>query len=201
MDIMDVLYFPAETALAAMGNTSKRWQSHLEQGKIDVETHQHAIKSSGPGRGKKREISLEAIAQGAIALALIDAGVNVREAYRVGACFAYSGGFQGKILTDPTAPIDPARDRHAGRLFGHGQTILVFTVGSNALTDEKTAIISDADPAFAGFEGVSQISLLIDATCGPDEAPRIFINLSVLCERICDELHLNCTAVFGGGVV
>ena len=192
----DTLYFPADRALAAMGNTSRRWQNHLDMGKIFVPPDIDPVNSQGPGRGKLRRLSLEAIVQGAIAFALTDCGVDVREAYRVGAQFVYLGEIRGPFGHDETAPLDPVLDRMAGKLFPDGETYLIFTVGDMALHENRISIISDKNPAFDTSRGVSAPSAVIYAADGESTAPRIILNLSHLCLQIASSLGINFTAAF-----
>ncbi|UWR29243.1 hypothetical protein K3758_12890 [Sulfitobacter sp. W002] len=197
MGMTDIVFFPADVALAAMGNTSKRWQSHLEQGKIYIESGFQAHKASGPGRGRKRQISLEAVVQGAIALALVDAGTKVEVAYRIGADFAYSSKINGPRLTDAGAPLEPAKDRFACKLFGQGQTLLVYAVGAGYDEDGALAIVSDADPAVAGVDGFGQATMLIDCVNSADGSPRVVMNLTLLCAQIAKSLDIDFQRAFG----
>lgn len=198
MGMTDTIFFPSDVALAAMGNTSKRWQSHLEQGKIFIESEKHAVSASGPGRGRKRELSLDAITQGSIALALIDAGVEVAEAYRIGAKFAYSGTTSDFRLIDPSLPLNPTRDRFAGKLFSSGQTILVYSTGKLAHGQVALSFLSDADPDLLTDSELSQVAKFIDRVDGRSGSARILMNLSVMCERISKVLGLDCKDAFGG---
>ena len=155
MGMTDTLFFPSDVALAAMGNTSKRWQSHLEQGKIFVESEKDTNAKSERGRGKKRQLSLDAITQGSIALTLIDAGVEVKHAYRIGAEFAYMHTTSPARTDNPSLPLNPTQDRLAGKLFDKGQTILVCSTGVLAHGETGLSFVSDADPDLAS-DGVFQ---------------------------------------------
>lgn len=197
MDMTDALFFPSDVALAAMGNTSKRWQAHVDQGKVLVESERDAVLKGGRGRGNKRQISIDAIVQGNIALKLIDAGFDVQLAYRIGASFAYQGGAPGERLTDETAALNPVLDRFAGRLFGVGQTLLICSVVADFDLARDLAIVSDADPALSGVDGFSQAAMLIDRVGGPDDGPRVVMNLTLLCAQIAKSLDIDCQDAFG----
>jgi hypothetical protein len=199
MGMTKTVFFPSDVALAAMGNTSKRWPSHLEQGKIFIESELQAVSTSGPGRGRKRKISLEAVVQGAIALALIDAGTEVRRAYRIGAAFAYQGSIAGQLLTDETSRLDPVLDRLPGKLFAEGQTLLVYAVGTDHGHGGGLAIISDADPSLSGVIGFSQAAMLIDRVSGADGGARVVMNLTLLCAQVARDLEIDFDSAFGGG--
>ena len=43
------LYFPADKALIAMGNTSRRWQNHFDMNKVFVPEGVKSVASRGPG--------------------------------------------------------------------------------------------------------------------------------------------------------
>jgi hypothetical protein len=143
-------------------------------------------------------ISLEAVMQGAIALALIDAGTEVRAAYRIGAAFAYSGSITGKRLTDEAAKLDPVLDRLPCMLFGKGQTLLVYAVGADFSSGDGLAIVSDADPSLAGVEGFGQAAMLIDRVLGTDGGPRVVMNLTLLCDQVAKALDIDSLTAFGG---
>ncbi|MFV0515049.1 MAG: hypothetical protein ACK5MY_15690 [Jhaorihella sp.] len=192
-------FFPADLALEAMGNTSSRWQNHLDTGKIHIPDGVSLVSSHGPGRGKRRQFPLETIAQGAVAFALIDAGVDVREAYRIGANLVYLGTNR-PLGFDHDAPPDPALDRDPGRLFAEGETYLIYAVGEVAPHEDRFAIVSDANPAFRAVAPTSALSCVIGAVGGDDDAPRIVLNLSDICRRIADALCIPFTAAFVTGV-
>lgn len=201
MGMDHTLYFSSDIALAAMGNTSKRWQSHLEQGKIFNESDKHAVSTDGPGRGKKRQLSLDAITQGSIALTLIDAGVDVKLAYRVGAEFAYTHTASPARVIDSSLPLESSQDRLAGKLFDKGQTILVCSTGVLAHGQNGLSFVSDADPDLASENELSQTASLIERVDGRPGSARILVNLSLMCQRISKVLDIDCQKTFGGGAV
>lgn len=189
------IFHDVESVRRAMRDGSKRYERHLERGLVAIESSQ--IKSSGPGRGRKRLFSTWAVMQGAIALPLIDCGVDARTAYMIGARFVYSGGFEGPLLTDSTAKLDPSRDRAAGRLFGAGDTWLV--VGPVSASGERDfTFVSDADPTFSPPRGASQLGMIAEAVCDGEPGPRIFMNISALCAFVADALDIDGDAEFGG---
>lgn len=196
----NALTFPADEAMSAMGPKGHKWLAHYDRGEILFES-EDAIVSGGRGRGNKRKLSVEAIVQGTIALGLIDAGLQVKEAYVIGAKFAYSGGYAGPFLTDENANVDPARDRHAGHLFRKGRTLLVCRVETPLKGKDGFHFISDADPTYQSFENVSQASLIIDAVDSPDGAPLVVMNVTAVCDHVCDVLGLDRKSVFGGEAV
>ncbi|MGJ5621165.1 hypothetical protein [Sulfitobacter sp. MF3-043] len=198
MGMTDTLFFPSDVALAAMGNTSKRWQSHLEQGKIFIESEKDANAKSERGRGKKRQLSLDAITQGSIALTLIDAGVEVKLAYRNGAEFAYTHTTSPARMIDPSLPLNPTQDRLAGKLFDEGQTILVCSTGVLAHGQNGLSFVSDADPDLAPSNELSQTANLIECVDGRPGSARILINVSMMCHRISKALDIDCQKTFGG---
>lgn len=198
MGMTKTVFFPSDVALAAMGNTSKRWQSHLEQGKIFIESEKNATSTSGPGRGKKRKLSIDAITQGSIALTLIDAGIDVKLAYRIGAEFAYTHTTSPARIADPSLPMIATQDRLAGKLFGEGQTILVCSTGIPAYGQKGVSFVSDADPYLASDGDLSQTASLIERVDGRPGTARILVNLSVMCQRISNKLGIDCQKTFGG---
>lgn len=198
MNMTGTIYFPADIALAAMGNTSKRWQAHNDQGKIFIESEASAVFTSGPGRGKKRQLSIDAITQGGIALTLIDAGVEVKRAYRLGAEFAYSVTTSPARKADPALPLSPTQDRLAGKLFDEGQTFLVCSTGVLAYGETGLSFVSDADPDLTSDGDLSQTASLIESVDGRPGTARILVNLSVMCQRISNKLGIDCQETFGG---
>ena len=186
------LYFPADKALIAMGNTSRRWQNHFDMNKVFVPEGVKSVASRGPGRGRLRQLSLETVEQGAIAFALIDCGVDVREAYWVGAQFAYYGQ-QSKPDQIQTRS---AFTRAPGKLFAVGDTFLIFANEGAERQQRRLAIVSDADPMFDLNKGESVPGAVIGAVEGRGAAPRIVLNLSKICGQIAASLGLSFTAVF-----
>ena len=198
MGMTDTIFFPSDVALAAMGNTSKRWQSHLEQGKIFIESEKSVNSKAGRGRGNKRQLSIEAIIQGSIALTLIDAGVEVKLAYRNGAEFAYMHTPSPARTDNSSLPLNPTKYRLAGKLFDKGQTILVCSTGVLAHGETGLSFVSDADPDLSSDGDLSQTASLIERVDGRPGSARILINLSLMCQRISKVLGVDCQKVFGG---
>ncbi|OED49683.1 hypothetical protein AB838_05005 [Rhodobacteraceae bacterium (ex Bugula neritina AB1)] len=193
----NTLYFPVDKALEAMGNTSRRWQNHLETNKIHVPAEVNFVSSFGPGRGKHRHISIEAITQGAIAFALIDCGVEVRSAYLAGAEFAFLGELGGAYGYDESAPLDPVLDRMPGRLYAEGETFLIYSVGEVEPHNKRLTFVSDRNPVFAAKRGISAPAMVVHAVDGGSSAaPRIVLNVSQLCRRIASSLGICFTAAF-----
>lgn len=143
-----------------------------------------------------RRFSLEAIVQGAIAFALIDAGVRVREAYRAGAKFAYLGDIGDPLGRDENAPLDPVMDRLAGRLYAEGETYLIYAVGEIEPHEDRFVIISDANPSFDVSAGLSAPEAIRYAVGGDGAAPCILLNLSEVCAKIATALGIPFAAVF-----
>ncbi|MCB1406828.1 MAG: hypothetical protein KDK01_11390 [Rhodobacteraceae bacterium] len=193
---VDALYFPADRALVAMGNTSRRWESHYDSKKVYAPDDEDPVRSQGAGRGRLRQLSLATIAQGRIAFSLIDCGVEVREAYRVGAQFVYLGEIRGPFGRDTSAPLDPVLDRMAGRLFAKGDTYLIYSVGALEPYESRISIISDSDPAFGAKSGRTTLGAVLHTVDGDGSAPRIVLNLSQLCAQIAATLSLDFTAAF-----
>lgn len=190
-------YFPADMALKAMGNTSRRWQNHLETNKIHVPAEVNFVSSFGPGRGKHRHISIEAITQGAIAFALIDCGVEVQSAYCAGAEFAFLGELGGASEYDEDALLDPVLDRLPGRLYAEGETYLIYSVGKVETHSKRLIFVSDRNPIFAAKRGVSAPAMIVNAVeGGGSAAPRIVLHVSQLCRKIASSLGICFTAAF-----
>lgn len=184
----DALYFSADKALAAMGNTSRRWQSHHELNKIFTPPGEIPVVSAGPGRGKRRKLSLAAIVQGRIAFALIDCGVDVRDAYRAGAQFAYG-------------PDDPTSPRPLGRLFPTGSTFLIYSVACQDGGASSLNIMTDADPTFCLSKSGKGLRTILATTEGDDASPRIVVNLTGVCKEVASALAMDFTAAFSAEVM
>ena len=189
-------FFPADLAFEAMGNTSKRWQNHYDTKKIFAPPEVTIAVSAGPGRGKFRQIALEAIVQGRIAFALMDGGASVVEAYRIAAQFSYLGENKGPRSWDEAAPLDPVLDRCAGCVFAVGDTFLIWRAGGSQPDNRGIAILSDADPVFSCESGISAPLVVAGVVCAHAAAPRVLINLSQICREIAEKLGLDFDKTF-----
>lgn len=196
----DALYFPADQALKAMGDTSRRWPNHIDLNKVYSPPGVNPFVYQGRGRGKQRQLPLETIIQGRIAFTLIDCGVDVRAAYRICSQFVYLGNMPESFSFGSGRQFDPARDRAAGRLFATGTTYLVHSVAPLEPHENNTAIISDADPAFNLTAADTALAAILHAVDGEGSAPRIVLNLSAICAEIAASLSLDFTTTFVTGV-
>ena len=84
------------------------------------------------------------LCKGSIAFALIDCGVDVREAYWAGAQFAYYGQHSNPDQIQTRS----AFIRAPGKLFAVGDTFLIFANEGAERQQSRLAIVSDADPMF-----------------------------------------------------
>lgn len=186
------IFFPASKALEAMGNTSLRWENHFDLGKVALPEGIEAVKRYGSGRGKQRELSMAAILQGAVALRLIDCGVAIPAAYKIGLEVAFTSNLENEPPRTAPGPMS----RGEGRLFERGITWLVIEPARSAEVPPFT-ICTDADPRFSpprasSFEGAHK------AIAGEPHNPRILVNLTALAASICVALVMWEGAPFGG---
>lgn len=200
--------YPVKAALEAMAwGGAERYLRHRTGKKVFAsDLGARTAKHVGPnkiGPGETIHFTADAIVQGAIALRLIDCGCDVAHAYRIGAAFAYQGDMRGPAMVtfgdDAPAELVPALDRMPGKLFGAGQTLLIWCPDTKlAAGQEAFRIVSTADPAIP--EGTaSQVygTLALFAGGGDDSAPRVIIDLSALCLCIARRLHASARDLFG----